>query len=65
MQKIFDFIYVVIFGKYTLEGFASKKTESIKYNYIFDSVFPNDEILEKALSSHNDSHSPSSSVVSE
>lgn len=50
MQKIFDFIYVSIFGRYTLDGFVSEKAESVKYNYIFDSVFPNEEIMKIALS---------------
>lgn len=65
MQRIFDFIYVAIFGKYTLDGFVSRKAKSIKYNYIFDSVFPNDEIMEKALSTHSDISTPSSSIISE
>lgn len=63
MQKLLDYIYVVLFGKYTLKGFVSEKTDSIKYNYIFDSVFPNDEIMEIALSSHTDTFS--SSITSE
>lgn len=49
MQKILDFLYIVFFGKYTLDGFVLDKIESPKYNYIFDSVFPNDEIMKIAL----------------
>lgn len=61
MQKLLDFIYVVFFGKYTLEGFVSENKEQIKYKYIFDSVFPNEEVMEIALSS-NQSTSKSSSI---
>lgn len=50
MQKLVDFIYVTFFGKYTLDGFASQKTISTKRNYVFDSVFPNEEIMKIALS---------------
>lgn len=59
MQKLLDYIYVAIFGKYTLEGFVSAKTDSIKYNYIFDSVFPNDEVMKIALTSPTSSHTVS------
>lgn len=51
MQKILDFVYIAFFGKYTLDGFVLDKVESPKYNYVFDSVFPNDEIMKIALSS--------------
>jgi hypothetical protein len=52
MQKILDFIYIVFFGKYTLDGFVSEKKEATKkYTYVFDSVFPNEEIMKIALSS--------------
>lgn len=54
MQKLLDLVYIVFFGKYTLDGFVSEKTDFPKYNYIFDSVFPNEEIMEIALSSHTD-----------
>ncbi len=54
MQKLLDFVYVAFFGKYTLSGFVSEKTQSPKYNYIFDSVFPNEDIMNIALSSHTD-----------
>jgi len=49
MQKILDFVYIAFFGKYTLDGFVLEKKESPKYNYIFDSVFPNEEIMKIAL----------------
>lgn len=52
MQKLLDFIYVAFFGKYTLDGFVLENKDLIKYNYIFDSVFPNEEVMEIALSSH-------------
>lgn len=51
MQRILDFVYIAFFGKYTLDGFVLDKTESPKYSYVFDSVFPNDEIMKIALSS--------------
>ncbi len=51
MQKLLDFIYIAFFGKYTLKGFKSESKESIKYHYIFDSVFPNEEVMKIALSS--------------
>lgn len=50
MQKVLDYIYVMIFGKYTLNGFILRQTESKKYNYIFDSVFPDDKTMNIALS---------------
>ncbi len=50
MQKILDFFYVNFFGKYTTAGFVSPKVESKKNKYIFDSVFPSEEIKEMALS---------------
>lgn len=50
MQKILDFVYIAFFGKYTLDGFVLDKVESPKYNYVFDSVFPNEEIMKIALS---------------
>lgn len=50
MQKLLDLFYVKFFGKYTLDGFVTEKKESPKYNYIFDSVFPNEEIMNLALS---------------
>ncbi len=49
MQKLLDFIYVILFGKNTLDGFVNKKIEEKKCNYIFDSVFPNEEIFKIAL----------------
>lgn len=49
MQKFLDLIYIAIFGKHTINGFVRKNNESIKQNYIFDSVFPNEDILKKAL----------------
>lgn len=58
MQKILDFVYITFFGKYTLDGFVIDKTELPKYNYVFDSVFPNDEIMKIALSP------PSSTMLS-
>lgn len=57
MQKLLDFVYIKLFGKYTLDGFAKNKIDSHKYKYVFDSVFPNEEIMNIALSS------PSSSVI--
>lgn len=51
MQRILDYIYVIIFGRYTLDGFAPKNTKNKKYNYIFDSVFPDEETMKIALSS--------------
>lgn len=50
MQKILDLIYVVFFGKYTLNGFVFEKSDAPKYDYVFDSVFPNEEVMNKALS---------------
>lgn len=50
MQKLLDYVYIILFGKYTLDGFAAVKTDSPKYKYIFDSVFPNEEIMDIALS---------------
>ena len=49
MQKILDFIYISFFGKHTLNGFAPKSTKTAKPNYIFDSVFPNEDIMKKVL----------------
>ncbi|MGN0408672.1 MAG: hypothetical protein ACI4EJ_10450 [Bacteroides sp.] len=57
MQKLLDYIYVAFFGKYTLDGFIVEKTNCKKYNYIFDSVFPNEEIMKIALSPHTDTSS--------
>lgn len=51
MQKLLDLVYIAFFGKYTLDGFVSEKKESPKCNYIFDSVFPNEDIMKIALSS--------------
>ncbi len=45
MQKFLDFIYVLIFGRRTLDGFVNNKIDGEKCKYIFDSVFPNEEIL--------------------
>lgn len=50
MQKLLDFIYVKFFGRYTLDGFVLEKKKSSNYSYIFDSVFPNEEIMNIALS---------------
>lgn len=50
MQKLLDLIYIAFFGKYTLKGFVSEEKETPKYNYVFDSVFPNEEIMKIALS---------------
>lgn len=50
MQRFLDFVYVKFFGKYTLDGFVLEKNDMPKYNYIFDSVFPNEEIMNIALS---------------
>lgn len=49
MQKILDYIYVFFFGKYTLDGFAQKPCSEKKYDYILDSVFPDEKIREIAL----------------
>ncbi len=49
MQKLIDYIYIVLFGKYTLDGFAHKKSSSKKYEYILDSVFPDEETMKIAL----------------
>ena len=49
MQKLIDKIYVLFFGKYTLDGFVNKSNTTKKSNYIFDSVFPNEEIMNIAL----------------
>lgn len=57
MQKLLDLIYIAFFGKYTLDGFVTEKADSKKYNYIFDSVFPNEEIMNIAMSSHTDASS--------
>lgn len=49
MQKLLDHIYIILFGKYTLEGFVSQKLEEKKYNYVLDSVFPDEETMKIAL----------------
>lgn len=49
MQKFLDFIYVLIFGRRTLDGFVNNKIDGEKCKYIFVSVFPNEEILNIAL----------------
>lgn len=56
MKKLLDLIYIVFFGKYTLKGFAKKK-DLPKYKYVFDSVFPDEEIMNIALSSSQHSSS--------
>lgn len=50
MQKLLDFVYIALFGKYTLDGFVLEKKETLKYHYVFDSVFPNEEVMKIALS---------------
>lgn len=50
MQKLLDYIYVAIFGKYTLNGFVDNETRKEKHEYILDSVFPDEETLQAALS---------------
>lgn len=50
MQKLLDYIYVAIFGKYTLNGFVENETRKEKYEYVLDSVFPDEETLQAALS---------------
>lgn len=50
MQKLLDFVYIALFGKYTLDGFVLEKKETSKYHYVFDSVFPNEEVMKIALS---------------
>lgn len=49
MQRLIDRIYILIFGKYTLDGFVHSEAEPQKRTYIFDSVFPNEETMKIAL----------------
>lgn len=49
LQKLIDKIYILFFGKYTLSGFVNKTNNTKRCNYIFDSVFPNEEIMSIAL----------------
>ncbi len=48
MRKILNFVYVMFFGKYTLDGFLDDKSAT-KNTYVFDSIFPNKESMEQVL----------------
>lgn len=52
MQKILDSIYIFFFGKYTLADFVDKEVPSRKYEYILDSVFPDEKTMNIALSAN-------------
>lgn len=39
MQKILDFIYIVFFGKYTLDGFVSEKKKLLRSILMFSTLF--------------------------
>lgn len=50
LDRILNFIILKIFGKYSLTGFGEKDKERIcRDKYIFDSIFPNDEIAKCQL----------------
>lgn len=53
IKKALDSIYVFFFGKYTLVDFVEKETSSQKCEYILDSVFPDEKIMNIALSENN------------
>lgn len=50
MKKIMDHIYVLFFGKYTLDGFAHRPYSEKRHEYILDSVFPDEQVRKIALS---------------
>lgn len=50
LRKLTDFVYVLFFGIQTKEGFYQKNNNYKKRTYIFDSIFPNEDIMNKALS---------------
>lgn len=51
MQKILNYFYIAIFGRYTLDGFADKNFKC-KRTYTFDSIFPDVSTM-KTISSIN------------
>lgn len=52
LDKILDFIILKIFGKYSLSGFEKSEKEIQRVHkdkYIFESIFPDDEIAKCQL----------------
>lgn len=48
MRKMLDFIYVLFFGKYTLDGFVDNMPTT-KNTYVFDSIFPDKKTMEQVF----------------
>lgn len=48
MRKMLNFIYVLFFGKYTLDGFMDD-TSVTNNTYVFDSIFPDKKTMEQVL----------------
>lgn len=48
MRKILNYIYVLFFGKYTLDGFLDDKSAT-KNTYVFDSIFPDKKSMEQVF----------------
>lgn len=55
MKKFVNLCMVILFGKNSLDGYYKQEKVEIKSkNYIFASVFPNEESMEKFLEHQSD-----------